>query len=60
MNKSTQFPEICKPIINMLLFVPQTPRPPPNYFYQPPPPKILIIEYPPVPTYLKIKTIKET
>ena len=56
MDKSTQFPEICKPIIDMPLFVPIVPRPPPNYTFYQPPPKIIIIEYPQVPTYLKFKT----
>lgn len=55
MDKSLQFPEICKPIIDMPLFVPIAPRPPPNYTFYQQPPKIIIIEYPPVPTYLKLK-----
>ena len=54
MDKSTQFPEISKPIIDQHLYVPITP---PSYYFQvPPPPKVIIINYQPAPTYLK--TIK--
>ena len=55
MDKSTQFPEISKPIIDQHLYVPITP---PSYYFQvPPPPKVIIINYQPAPTYLK--TIKK-